>query len=61
MSIELTLNSMSVGEKVQLLEQVWDSLCRHTGDVRSPAVACRCPERTAAPRSKRNDVHFAVG
>ncbi len=36
MSIELPLDSMSVGEKVQLLEQVWDSLCRHSGDVRSP-------------------------
>jgi len=27
---------MSVGEKVQLLEQVWDDLCRQSGAVRSP-------------------------
>jgi putative addiction module component (TIGR02574 family) len=36
MPIELPLNTMSVEEKVQLLEQVWDNLCRHSGDVRSP-------------------------
>jgi hypothetical protein len=36
MPIELPLNTMSVGEKVQLLEQVWDNLCRQSGDVRSP-------------------------
>ena len=34
--IELQLNTMSVGEKVQLLEQVWDDLCRQSGEVRSP-------------------------
>jgi putative addiction module component (TIGR02574 family) len=36
MPIELPLSSMSVGEKVQLLEQVWDNLCHHSGEVRSP-------------------------
>jgi len=36
MPIELQLNTMSVGEKVQLLEQVWDDLCRQSGEVRSP-------------------------
>jgi putative addiction module component (TIGR02574 family) len=36
MPIELPLDTMSVGEKVQLLEQVWDNLCRQSGDVRSP-------------------------
>lgn len=36
MPIELPLNAMSVGEKIQLLEQVWDNLCRQSGDVRSP-------------------------
>lgn len=36
MPIELPLNTMSVEEKVQLLEQVWDNLCRQSGDVRSP-------------------------
>ncbi len=36
MPIELPLNTMTVGEKVQLLEQVWDNLCQQSGDVRSP-------------------------
>ncbi len=36
MRLELPLNTMSVGEKVQLLEQVWDNLCHQSGDVRSP-------------------------
>ena len=36
MPLELPLNTMSVGEKVQLLEQVWDNLCQQSGDVRSP-------------------------
>lgn len=36
MSIETQLNSMSVEEKVQLVEKVWDNLCRESGDVRSP-------------------------
>jgi putative addiction module component (TIGR02574 family) len=33
---ELPLNTMSVGEKIQLLEQVWDNLCHQSGDVRYP-------------------------
>ena len=36
MQIELSLNAMTIGEKVQLLEQVWDNLCQQSGDVRSP-------------------------
>ena len=36
MPFELPLNSMTVGEKIQLLEQVWDNLCLQSGDVRSP-------------------------
>jgi putative addiction module component (TIGR02574 family) len=35
-SIELPLDTLSVAEKVQLLESVWDSLCKKSGDVRSP-------------------------
>jgi putative addiction module component (TIGR02574 family) len=27
---------MTVAEKVQLLEAIWDNLCQHTGDVQSP-------------------------
>ena len=30
------LSSMTVSEKVRLLESVWDSLCSTPGDVRSP-------------------------
>ena len=36
MPFELPLDTMSVAEKVQLLEKVWDNLCRESGDVRSP-------------------------
>ena len=37
MSTELPpLDQMTVAQKVQLLEAVWDNLCRETGDVRSP-------------------------
>ncbi len=36
MSIEIPLDTMSVSEKVRLLETVWESLCSKSGDVRSP-------------------------
>jgi hypothetical protein len=36
MSIDLPLESMSVAEKVRILESVWDSLCSRSGDVHSP-------------------------
>ena len=36
MNIDIPLDAMSVAEKVQLLESVWQSLCPHTGDVASP-------------------------
>ena len=36
MSTEIPLETMSVSEKVRLLEKVWDSLCSKSGDVRSP-------------------------
>lgn len=36
MTIELPLNTMTVAEKVQLLETVWDNLCHVSGDVKSP-------------------------
>jgi putative addiction module component (TIGR02574 family) len=36
MPIELPLSTMSISEKVQLLEQVWDNLCQQSGEVRSP-------------------------
>lgn len=36
MSVEIPLDTMSVSEKVQLLETVWGSLCSKRGDVQSP-------------------------
>ena len=36
MSIEIPLDTLSVQEKVRLLESVWESLCSKSGDVRSP-------------------------
>jgi putative addiction module component (TIGR02574 family) len=36
MAIEIPLDTLSVSEKVQLLERVWGSLCSKPGDVRSP-------------------------
>ena len=36
MPSEIPLDSMTVAEKVRLLETVWDSLCSKTGDVQSP-------------------------
>jgi hypothetical protein len=36
MSIELPLDSMSIAEKLQLMETIWSSLCQNPGDVRSP-------------------------
>jgi len=36
MSIDVPLENLTVAEKVQLLERVWDDLCQETGNVRSP-------------------------
>lgn len=36
MPIELPLSTMSVSEKVQLLEQVWDDLCKQSGEIPIP-------------------------
>ena len=36
MSIEIPLETLSVPERIRLLERVWDSLCSKSGDVRSP-------------------------
>lgn len=36
MSIQLPLDSMSVTEKLQLMETIWSSLCQNPGDVQSP-------------------------
>ena len=31
-----SLESMTLTEKLQLIEKVWDDVCRQAGDVRSP-------------------------
>ena len=36
MSNENAIETMTVAEKVRLLEAVWQSLCSHSGDVQSP-------------------------
>ena len=36
MPIELSLDTLTVAEKVRLLESVWESLCSKSGDVQSP-------------------------
>jgi putative addiction module component (TIGR02574 family) len=36
MPIELPLDTLSIAEKVRLLESVWASLCSKSGDVQSP-------------------------
>ena len=36
MSLTPPLDTLSVAEKVQLLESVWNNLCQKSGDVRSP-------------------------
>ncbi len=36
MTVDLPLGAMTVAEKMQLLERIWDDLCRDTGDVQSP-------------------------
>ena len=36
MYINISIETMSVAEKVRLLENVWESLCANPGDVPSP-------------------------
>ena len=36
MSIQLSFDTMSVGEKLQVMEAVWSSLCSKPADVASP-------------------------
>lgn len=36
MSVNISIEALTVAEKVQLLESVWQSLCRQSGDVQSP-------------------------
>ena len=36
MSTDISIEAMSVAEKVRILERIWESLCVHPGDVQSP-------------------------
>lgn len=36
MSIDIQIETLSVAEKIRLLESVWQSLCAHPCDVTSP-------------------------
>lgn len=36
MAIDLQLDGLSIAQKIQLLERIWDDLCQESGDVRSP-------------------------
>ncbi len=36
MSIDISLENLTIAEKIQLLERVWNDLCREKGNVRSP-------------------------
>jgi putative addiction module component (TIGR02574 family) len=36
MSVDIKIEALSGAEKIQLLESVWESLCAHPCDVRSP-------------------------
>jgi hypothetical protein len=38
MAIDIQIETLSVAEKVQLLESVWQSLCAQPCDVRSPVT-----------------------
>lgn len=36
MTVDINVETLSVAEKVQLLDSIWQSLCTHPCDVRSP-------------------------
>lgn len=36
MATELQLDGLTVAQKLQIVERVWDDLCQHSGEVRSP-------------------------
>lgn len=37
MSISLPLNEMTIEEKLQVMEAIWDDLRQHADEIRSPA------------------------
>ena len=49
MSIDLPLDTMSVAEKMQVMETIWSSLCQKSGDVQSP----EWHEEVLAERTRR--------
>ena len=36
MALDIKLDGLTVAQKMQLLEHIWDDLSRESGDVRSP-------------------------
>ena len=36
MAVDLQLDGLTVAQKVQLLERIWDDLCHGSGNVHSP-------------------------
>jgi len=36
MTFDISLDTLTVPEKIQLLEKVWDDLCRNAGSIESP-------------------------
>ena len=37
MADSISLENLSLAEKIRLIERLWDDVCRVSGDVRSPA------------------------
>ena len=56
MSTDVSLEKLSVAEKLELMERLWDDLSRRPGDVPSPQWhADVLAERIAAVRDGRTD------
>jgi len=36
MTFDISLDTLTVPEKIQLLEKVWDDFCRNAGSIESP-------------------------
>ena len=51
------INSMSVAERLQVMEQLWDALCRDAGDLTSPEWHRKVLEDRKA-RAQRGEAKF---
>ena len=36
MKTELSLNKLTIEEKISIMENIWDDLCKNSGDITSP-------------------------